>query len=132
MYFPRLLKNYSKIRYAPIIKSSPQKKWYQERFDQIKNIAAHIEYSPVSSTLDLKKELLDGQTDLLGECCFEEQKLGLNLLDFNNRLFAHSPLVKIPEGFTSFRKKIEPLLPEYFEEEFPNRQTCHSKIKFIF
>lgn len=121
---PSLIEEYSRVKYAPVVKSNPQKKWFEKRFEQIKKKFPNVEYSPLSSLKGVKEEIRTEPTDLLGEACFEEQSLGINILNFNNRLFDRPPLENIPDGFTSFRKKVEPLLPDYFQEDFSPVDGC--------
>ena len=72
-------------------------------------------------------------TDFLSWNATEEVKLSQNqILPFQNRLFENLNF-KIPDGFSSFRKKAEKLLPPIFENAIgPYDNDVLNRIKYFF
>jgi deoxyribodipyrimidine photolyase len=58
---------------------------------------------------------------------FDEQQFSSGMTRLGqNRLFSCRPC-SIPDGFTAFRKKIEPLLPDFFEDAVPSLNEFHQE-----
>ena len=95
--------NYQDFIYCPNAYSDIQKTFLDRRFTFIQE-----------KINDIKKGEPLEKSDFLGVNSFNECKK-YNVLVEQNRLFESLPF-ECPEGFTSFRKKAEPFLPEMFDQ----------------
>ena len=103
--FLKQVKNkYQKFVFCPDVDAKVQKEFYGQRLVYLKEKIDQI---------DVEKPI--EKADLLGVNSFNENKK-FNVLEHQNRVF-HSLPFDCPEGFTSFRKKAEPLLPGRYDQE---------------
>lgn len=98
---------FDRFIFSPVFYSNNQKAFYERRFQELKKIIP---------TLQWTQDEVSGGVSVLAWDAFEEKKLfGEQLLPRQNRLFSRLPF-SLPEVFTPFREKAEPLLPSYFPE----------------
>ncbi len=105
---PELAESYDELLYAPIYKSRVQKRFVEGLYLELKQFFPSLKF-----ITDLQINTEDHV--LSTNATYEKRAFGNHLLAYENRLLDELPF-DIPNSFTSFRKKVEPLLPHLFEK----------------
>ena len=123
-FLEKIKKNYQHFIFATKGHGTAQREFYQKRFNELKKVVPNIE---IINTDNIES------SDYLSWDSYEETKISKGqLLPVQNRLFEKLDF-KMPEGFTSFRKKAEGFLPDLYEEAIqPIDQEVISRIDFYF
>lgn len=122
-YLGKIQDQYDEIIFYPDFKSLPQEKFFKDRFKQLQK-KYNIKWSKVDRFVP--------SDHLLGWDAIYEQRKFQTILKFQNRLFKKIPC-SIPESFTAFRKKVEPLLPSYFHQAIrPIDEEVNDELDYYF
>lgn len=122
---PIIESEYNEVFYAPIFKSSQQRKARFEEFESLRQVLSHIKWCE-------EFELKEDDKVLAWDSHIEKKAFKRHLLPIQNRLFK-SLEFKFGDGFTSFRKKAEPHLPEFFKDALkPTSDIVLSEINYYF
>ena len=110
-FLEKIHQSYDLLSFSPKVYSVAQKDFFQQRYKNLKTIYPRLSWEPIKTSCI--------NTDFLAWDAFDEKKESNNkVLPFQNRLMTSIPFT-IPEGFSSFRKKIEQILPSQFNETIP-------------
>jgi hypothetical protein len=107
-FLDRLSDSYDEVFYAPIFRSTIQKDFYKECYNEIKMKYPFINWSE-------NVELIKGDKVLSWNAENEQQAFGESILPFQNRLLENLDF-EIKGSFTNFKKKVELVLPEKFSK----------------
>lgn len=123
-YLPQIIDIYDKVYFSPKMSSKPQKDFFTARFLHLKTLYPQIEMSDYHSPVP---------SDFLTWNSSEEKKLAKgSILPHQNRLF-NDLQFNVPEGFSSFRKKAEKLLPDFYEEAIaPTDPAVIDRLSYFF
>ena len=108
-FLDQLKMNYEQIYFAPKVYSKNQLKFQRDRYNYYKGQITNIKWG-------MPEQIITGdKIDYLAWDAFDERKESNNkILPLQNRLFDGLDF-EILDGFTSFRKKAEEILPEKFK-----------------
>jgi len=100
------MRSADKILFAPLYKSKIQKQFHLKRFDCLKSYFPKIEWC---------EQIMYSEFDIAYACDahYEKQTFKKKLSPIQNRLFDQLPFI-VPNGFATFRERIETYLPDHF------------------
>jgi deoxyribodipyrimidine photolyase len=116
---------FDRILYKPIIHTELKHHYLAEHFKSIQGDYPKLQWHDEHSDFSFDRVLCWNALN-------ERRIYADKRIELSNRLFENIPF-KIPQGFTSFRKQVEPLLPAYYEDALaPQSKLVIEKIKFYF
>lgn len=120
------LDNELNVIYSPVVKSEPQKLFYQKRFSELKKRYTSIKFSPIHDI----QNLIESTQYSIWDSWHEKQSVGDSSFS-QNRLF--DSFEDIPEGFTPFKKIAEKRLPMLFDNVLaPYDQEVIDELDYYF
>lgn len=106
-FIEKIFHDYDEVYYCPLFFSQNQKDFSIERYNSLKSLFN------INWCEDF--ELLENDRVLAWNCTNEVNTFGDKLLPYQNRLFTTLDF-EVGNSFTSFRKKAEKRLPDYFDD----------------
>jgi len=115
--------------YAPKILSRVQSDYFEKRFREIQKVNPKAEFVKTREDLSIKAQ----DRVFAWDTSYENFDFGKTLeSDAQNRLFSQVDF-SVPDSYTGFRKKAEPLLPSYYSAAIaPVDQDAKDRIRYYF